>query len=121
MSERQNESPQIQLPHHSLRVYREALEFLAAVRAAKIRDSKLRDQAMRAAKSAALNIAEAAGRVSPADKSRVSAIARGEAIEAICAVEIATIAGDCDERALERCAPLANALYAMLTPLSMKR
>jgi hypothetical protein len=36
-----------------------ALELLAVVRAAEIRDVKLRDQAMRAAKSAALNVAEA--------------------------------------------------------------
>src|ERR1700722_8332646 len=67
---------------------------LRIVRAAEIRDAKLRDQAMRAAKSAALNIAEAAGRVSRADRARVFAIARGEAMEAAAAVEIAVLSGD---------------------------
>ncbi len=50
------------LPHHRLTAYGVALELLRAVRTAEIRDRALRDQAMRAAKSACLNIAEAAGR-----------------------------------------------------------
>ena len=33
------------LPHHRLVVYRKALELLAAVRAAQVRDAKLRDEA----------------------------------------------------------------------------
>lgn len=48
-------------------------------------------QIMRAAKSAARNVADAASPVSPADRARVFAIARGEAAEA---VEIAVLAGD---------------------------
>jgi four helix bundle protein len=44
---------------------------------------------MRAAKSACLNAAEGAGRVSRADKARVFGIARAEAGEAAAAVEIA--------------------------------
>jgi len=47
-----------------LLAYQVALQLISAVKAAEIRDVKLRDQAMRPAKSAALNIAEAAGRVS---------------------------------------------------------
>jgi four helix bundle protein len=90
------------------------------VRDANIRDVKLRDQAMRAAKSTALNIAEAAGRVSPADKARVYAIARGEAMEASAALEIAAIAGDCTEHAYEACLPHAHALFAMLSSLGGK-
>ena len=105
------------LPHHKLLAYDVALTLLVAVKAAEIRDPKLRDQAMRSAKSAALNIAEAAGRVSRADRARVFAIARGEAMEAAAAVEIAVLAGDADERAFEACLPVANRLGALLTGL----
>ena len=51
------------LPHQKLLAYEVAMKLLEAVRDAKIRDAHLRDQAMRAAKSAVLNTAEAAGRV----------------------------------------------------------
>jgi hypothetical protein len=56
--------------------------------------------------------------VSPADKARVYAIARGEATEASAALEIAAIAGDCSRNAYEVCLPHANALFAMLSALS---
>ncbi len=106
------------LPHHRLRAFRVALEFLGAVKAAKIRDRVDRDQAIRAAKSACRNIAEATGRVSRADKARVFGIARGETIEAIAACEIAAEAGDALASALPRVLDRGNALYAMLTALS---
>ena len=70
------------LPHHRLQVYRKSLELLAAVRAAQVRDAKLRDEALRAAKSTCLNIAEGSGRVTRADKARAYAIARGKRQEA---------------------------------------
>lgn len=53
------------LPHHRLRAYSVAVQLLMAVRAARIRDRVLRDQALRAAKSACLNCAEGAGRLYP--------------------------------------------------------
>ncbi len=81
------------LPHHKLQAFGVAMQLLAAVREARIRDSHLRDQAMRAAKCAALNASEGAGRVSRADKARAFAIARAEACEAAAAVEIAVVAG----------------------------
>ena len=68
---------QLSLPHHELLAYGVARDLVLAVVATRIRDSKLRDEALRAAKSAALNTAEGAGRVSPADKARALAIARG--------------------------------------------
>lgn len=77
------------LPHHRLKAYGVALELLRAVRDARITDRDSRDQAIRAAKSACRNCAEGAGRVSGGDKARMFGIARGEAVEAICAVEIA--------------------------------
>ncbi|MGH7280373.1 MAG: four helix bundle protein [Polyangiaceae bacterium] len=107
----------IELPHHRLDAYRLALEVLRIVRAAEIRDAKLRDQAMRAAKSAALNVAEANGRTSPADRARVFAIARGEAMEAAAALEIATLAGDAHPESYEACLPLAHRLFCVLTKL----
>ncbi len=64
------------LPHHKLIAYGVARDLLLAVRSAAIRDAKLRDEALRSAKSACLNCAEGAGRVSRADKARAFTIAR---------------------------------------------
>src|SRR5882757_9663476 len=85
------------LPHHKLIAYGVAVELLLAVKAANIRDAKLRDEAVRAAKGTCLNCAEGAGRVSRADKARVFAIARGEAAE--------------------RCVVIGNRVVALLTGL----
>ena len=106
-----------ELPHHKLIAYGVARELFVAVREAHVRDAGLRDQAMRAAKSACLNTAEGAGRVSRADKARVFGIARAEAGEAAAAVEIAVLSGDADEENLERVVSIANRLIAMLTGL----
>lgn len=102
------------LPHHRLLAYKKALELLAAVRAAQIRDAKLRDEALRAAKGACLNIAEGAGRVTRADKARAYAIARGECVEAVAATEIAAEAGDALCDAVPLVVALGNELYLML-------
>ncbi len=106
------------LPHHKLVAYRVAVELLVAVRAAGVRDAKLRDEAMRAAKSACLNAAEGAGRVTRRDKARAFAIARGEAVEAVAAVEIAAAAGEADVAAAARCVRIADRLVALLTGLT---
>jgi four helix bundle protein len=113
-----NDTRAAALPHHKLVAYEVSLEFLTAVRAAAIRDADLRDQAMRAAKSACLNIAEGAGRKSRADKARVYAIARGEAVEAIAAVEIAAAAGDAADEAGRNAVRVAGRLVALLTGLA---
>src|SRR4051812_20477769 len=105
------------LPHHKLIAYGVAVELLLAVKAADIRDAKLRDEAVRAAKGTCLNCAEGAGRVSRADKARVFAIARGEAVEAVAAVEIAAHAGETTHAAAERCVVVGNRLVALLTGL----
>lgn len=105
------------LPHHRLVAYHVAVELLLVVKAAEIRDSKLRDEALRAAKSAVLNIAEGAGRVSRADKARAFTIARGEGLEAFAALETAALVGDADHCHVERCLPVAQRLYALLTGL----
>ncbi|HRG96956.1 MAG TPA: four helix bundle protein [Polyangiaceae bacterium] len=105
------------LPHHKLIAYGVSVELLLAVKGANIRDAKLRDEAVRAAKGTCLNCAEGAGRVSRADKARVFAIARGEAVEAIAAVEIAAHAGDTTPEAAERCVVIGERLVALLTAL----
>jgi four helix bundle protein len=106
-----------QLPHHKLHAYGVAIRLLQAVRDSRIRDCHLRDQAMRAAKSAALNAAEGAGRVTRADKGRCFTIARAEACEACAAVEIAVAAGDANAEALEAVLALGDRFVAMTTAL----
>ncbi|MGD0525547.1 MAG: four helix bundle protein [Polyangiaceae bacterium] len=113
----QNTTTRSVLPHHKLLAYHAAVELLIAVKAANIRDAKLRDEAMRSSKSACLNCAEGAGRVTRPDKARAFAIARGEAVEAVAAVEIAALSGEADAAAAARCVELANRVVALLTGL----
>jgi four helix bundle protein len=105
------------LPHHRLIAYQVALELLLAVKDARIRDAKLRDEATRAAKGACLNIAEGTGRTTRADKARCFTVARGEAIEAIAAVEIAALVGDSNAASAKQCAVVGARLIALLTGL----
>jgi len=72
---------------------------------------------MRSAKSACLNAAEGAGRVTRADKGRAFTIARGEACEAAAAVEVAVRAGDAEASALGPVLEHANSFIAMMTAL----
>jgi four helix bundle protein len=95
-----------------------AVQLLAAVRACGVRDPTLRDQALRAAKSACLNCAEGAARSLPGEKRRAFSIARAEAAEAAAAVEIAVAGGDARAAAAAEVLRLAGRVYAMLTPLA---
>ncbi len=110
-------APSPVLPHHKLIAWSVAKSLLAAVRACRIRDAKLRDEAVRSAKSACLNIAEGAGRVTRGDKARSFAIARAETVEAAAAVEIAALCGDAPEGAAAEVARVADRLVALLTGL----
>ncbi len=105
------------LPHHRLIAFEVAKQLLLSVRDSHIRDAKLRDEALRSAKSACLNTAEGAGRVTRADKARSFAIARAEAVEAAAAVEIAALLGDCSQEAAASIARIADRLIALLTGL----
>jgi four helix bundle protein len=105
------------LPHHKLIAFGVAKDLLIAVRAAQVKDAKLRDEALRSAKSACLNCAEGAGRVSLADKARAFTIARGEACEAAAALEVAALSGDARLDDARRVAELASELIAILTGL----
>ncbi len=104
-------------PQHSLKAYGVAVKLVIAVRDAKASNAHLRDQAMRAAQSAALNAAEGAGRVTRADKARAFTIARGECVEACAAIEIARVCGSTSAARYEAVATIASELYAMLTAL----
>jgi four helix bundle protein len=89
---------------------------LLSVLRCSIRDAKLRDEAVRSAKSACPNCAEGAGRVTRGDKARAFAIARAEAVEAVAAVDRRVV------RATRRPSPrarsrVADRLVAMLTRL----
>lgn len=108
------------LPHERLIGYQKARAFLGCVREAAIAEPRLREQAMRAATSACLNIAEAVGRAGPADKARVFAIARGELSEAAAAVDIAAAAGLCALESAQGAAQYAREGYAILTVLIRK-
>src|SRR5260221_7134815 len=105
------------LPFEKLIAYQEARKLLAAVREAAISESRLRDQALRAATGVCLNISEAAGWASPADKARVFAIARGENCEVAAAIDIALTAGLCDEGPARRADVHARAVHALLSGL----
>src|SRR5512138_2001485 len=105
------------LPQHKLIAYGVARELLLAVRRASVRDAKLRDEALRAAKSACLNTAEGAGRVTRGEKARAFSVARAEACEAAAAVEIASLCGDAMAESAAEVARLASRLVALLTPL----
>ena len=105
------------LPHQKLRAFGVAKDLLIAVRDAGIGDTHLRDQAMRAAQSACLNAAEGAARVTRADKARAFAIARGEAVEAAAAVEIAAACGTAKQDDADRIACIVDTLVGMLTRL----
>ena len=102
------------LPHENLLAYQVAKELLRLVCAASISNSKLRDQALRAAQSACLNIAEATGRGTIADQKRVYSIARGEGSEAAAALEIAAVLGECDVSQAASGKLAARRLYALL-------
>ena len=106
------------LPHHKLYAFGVAKELLVAVKNADVRDAHLRDQAMRAAQSACLNCAEGAARVTRADKARAFTIARGEAVAAAAAVEIAALCGTATPSDSDRVAVIVDRLVGMLTRLA---
>ena len=105
------------LPHHKLLAYGVAVQLLHAVRACSIRDAKLRDEALRSAKSACLNCAEGAGRVTRGDKARAFAVARAEAGEAAAAAEIAAECGDAAAERVREVVRLAAQVCRVLGPL----
>src|SRR5881394_1250800 len=105
------------LPFEKLLAYQEARKLLDAVREAEIAEGRLRDQALRAAASVCLNIAEGAGRAGSADKARVYAIARGENCEAAAALDISLSGRLCLGEPARRGVVHARAVQALLSGL----
>src|SRR5260370_41173392 len=103
------------LPHEKLIAYQAARQLLSLVREARIPNPRIREQALNAASSACLNIAEATGRSGSADQKRVYAIARGEVREAAAALGIAALGGGCPPDAGAACARRGDALLSGLT------
>jgi len=102
------------LLHHRLRAWHRAVELVQLVHAAPIGDAELREQASRAARSCALNIAEGAA-LRGAAKRRHFVIAQGSVVETVAAYELAAAIG---ERV-----PVARVqeLGAMLWPVDRSR
>ncbi len=105
------------LPHHKLKAHGAVRDLLQAVLRAEIDDVDLRNQAVRAAKSACCNTAEGAGKVSRRDKGRSFTIARAEAVEAAATTEIAADCGNTSIDAAVEVLVIADRAVALLTGL----
>src|SRR5262249_43517756 len=67
------------------------------------------------------NVCEGAGKRTLADKARVFAIARGEAVEAAGVIEVALLMGVVDTEPASRCLHIAGRLVALLSGLIRRR
>jgi four helix bundle protein len=110
-----------ELDHERLDVYRCSIEFLAvAVRiGAGLRrgNANLRDQLQRASTSIPLNIAEASGKSSAADRARFHAIARGSALECGAILDVLAVMGAAKHDEVRAAKALLARITAMLTKL----
>jgi len=111
-------------PLESLDAYRVAREVVAFVAAHRERLRGLPGEAgpqlERAAVSALLNVAEAAGRQGARDRARVFAIARGETCEATAALEVAVLCGAVAAAEAAPARALLDRLTRMLSRLARR-
>ena len=109
------------LDHERLDVYRCAIAFLVvAVRiGARLGrgQAELRDQLQRASTSIPLNIAEASGKSSAADRARYHAIARGSALECGAIVDVLAVLGAAKGADIEEAKTLLARIVAMLSTM----
>ncbi len=104
-----------------LEVYQFSIKFLAL--ASELADSLPRghaeriDQLIRAAESVPRNIAEAAGRWSPADAAKHYKIARGEAMECAASLDVLRVRALIDAERYDRGIALLESVVKMLTKL----
>lgn len=109
------------LSFQRLDVYQRAIEFLALV--TEIVEDVPRghaeriDQLVRSAESVVRNIAEAAGRWSPADVAKHYKIARGEGMECAASLDILKLRGLLDHARYAKGIALLERVVAMLTKL----
>ena len=111
----QNKHSNNYLPHEKLRVWSEVIELVKLVGRQRIRDAELRDQATRAVKSLALNVAEGANRARSGATNHFR-IARGSAGEVAAAYQLAVILGESVDAASVKV--LAGRVIAMLGGLT---
>lgn len=109
------------LTFHKLAAYQYAIELLKLVLEI-VRDiprghASDVDQLRRSAKSIARNIAEGAGRWSPADKVKHYGIARGEAVESACSLDVMRIEGTISEERYQRGIELIERVIATVSGL----
>jgi four helix bundle protein len=102
-------------------VYQRAVEFLALVTEL-VEDvprghAERIDQLLRSAESVLRNIAEAAGRWSPADVAKHYKIARGEAMECVASLDVLKVRRLVDSDRYARGIELLERVVAMLTKL----
>jgi four helix bundle protein len=102
------------LPHQSLRVWHRAVKLVQICCAQPPDDAELRNQATRAAKSVALNIAEGAPLAGPSRR-RFFQIARASLVEVAAAYELAAEIGE--EVPTAAIDEEVDAIYAMLSRL----
>jgi four helix bundle protein len=107
------------LDAEKLDVYRVALELQGIVGhlVPKRGYTELRDQLERASISIVLNIAEGCGRVSPADKARFYAMARGSATEVAAVLDVLWARALVDARLRNRARSLVVRIVQMLSRL----
>ena len=94
-----------------------AEEVARLVRGFADRRPRLCDQLRRCSSSVLLNLAEGLGRITPGEKRRAFAVARGEAIETRAALRLAQIDGLVSDEDRARCDILADRASAMLWKL----
>ena len=110
------------LSFQRLHVYQRSIEFLALsleILAELPKGSaELADQLLRAAQSQPRNIAEGAGRRSPADQARFFSIARGSAMEAAAALDTMRVMKMVSDRSYGHAIELLEAIVSMLTKMT---
>ncbi len=112
-----NTDNDLRFPFQSLDVYRAARELAALVHRAAIRDSELRDQATRAAKSAFLNLCEGLPDDRAAMRRKYFEQADGSLHETVGAVDLAGAIGAVGEDRAREIIALAARVRAMIRGL----
>ena len=109
------------LDHENLDVDQRSLEFLALVLRVVGQlprgEREIREQLKRAAMSIPLNIAEGAGKPTPADRARFHSIARGSAMECGALLDVCRIAGVVSAEETAQGKALLVRVVAMLTKM----
>ena len=110
------------MDYERLHVYQFAIEHLAFVLESIPRlprgNASLADQWRRAAMSIPLNIAEAVGKRSPAERAASYTIARGEAMECGAVLDVVRLLGKLPAEKLDHAKERLRSIVAMLTKMS---